>query len=249
MTAIGGAVQPGPAGLGGDNAPRRVAPASSEKVGTRERIGPRRLYLKEGSMPANDPTPTRPSLLLRIRDAGDRSAWEQFVGQYAPMIYRFALRRGLQDADAADVTQEVLRTVAAKAGRLEYDPAVGSFRAWLFTVTRNTLINVQKSESRSPRGTGDTAMQDRLDAQPAPTADEAAAWEQEYRQRRLAWAAERVRGHCEESTWQAFWRTAIQGEAPRSVAQSLGLSVGAVHIAKSRVIARLKAVLGELSDE
>src|SRR5215472_3471826 len=127
--------------------PRREPPASSSTGSRRKTLGPGeriplpRLYLEEGTMPANDAMPTRPSLLLRIRDAGDRLAWEQFVSLYAPMIYRFVRRRGLQDADAADVTQEVLRVVAAKAGRLEYDPTRGSFRAWLFTVTRNTLIN------------------------------------------------------------------------------------------------------------
>jgi RNA polymerase sigma-70 factor (ECF subfamily) len=200
-------------------------------------------------MPAHDPMPTRPSLLLRIRDAGDQSAWEQFVSLYTPMIYRFVRRRGLQDADAADVTQEVLKVVAAKARCLEYDPALGSFRAWLFTVTRHTLINTQKHQSRHPRGTGDTAMHHRLDAQPAPSPDEQELWEQEYRTSRLNWAAERVRAQCEETTWQAFWRTAVEGQGARSVAESLGMSVGAVHIAKSRVIARLKAVLGTLPEE
>ena len=76
-----------------------------------------------------------------------------------------------------------------------------------------------------------------------------ALWEQEYRNSRLNWAAERVRVKCEDTTWQAFWRTAVEGESPRSVAEALGMSVGAVHIAKSRVIARLKAVLGELPEE
>lgn len=200
-------------------------------------------------MPANDPMPTRPSLLLRIRDGGDRPAWEQFVSLYAPMIYGFVRRRGLQDADAADVTQEVLRVVAAKARELEYDPAVGSFRAWLFTVTRHILINAQKRQARHPRGSGDTAMLERLEEQPATGPAEEEVWEQEYRTSRLNWAAERVRGHCEDNTWRAFWRTAVEGESPRSVAESLGMSVGAVHIAKSRVIARLRAVLGELPEE
>ena len=200
-------------------------------------------------MPATDPMPTRPSLLLRIRDVGDRLAWEQFVALYTPLIYRFLRRRGLQDADAADVTQEVLRVVAAKARCLEYDPAVGSFRSWLFTVTRHTMINTQKRHSRHPRGTGDTAMHHRLDAQPAPGPDEKELWEQEYRHSRLNWAAERVRNHCEDTTWRAFWRTAVDGDSPRAVAESLGMSVGAVHIAKSRVIARLKAVLGELPED
>jgi RNA polymerase sigma-70 factor (ECF subfamily) len=200
-------------------------------------------------MQGKDPLSTRPSLLLRIRNAGDRTAWDQFVSLYAPMIYRFVRRRGLQDADASDVTQEVLRLVAAKAHRLDYNPAVGSFRSWLFTVTRNTMINMLKHQARHPKGTGDTSVADRLAAHPAQTADERELWEREYRNSRLTWAAERVRGQCESKTWQAFWRTAIEGESPRMVAESIGLSVGAVHIAKSRVIARLKAVLGELAGD
>jgi len=82
---------------------------------------------------------TRPSLLVRIRDAADREAWRQFVELYAPLVYRFARRRGLQDADAADLTQDVLQAVARSSGRLEYDPRRGTFRGWLFTVDRNKL--------------------------------------------------------------------------------------------------------------
>src|SRR5205823_3239375 len=82
---------------------------------------------------------TRASLLVRIRDGQDAEAWRQFVRVYAPVVYGFARKRGLQDADAADLMQEVLRSVAAAAGHLEYDPRRGSFRGWLYTVTRNKL--------------------------------------------------------------------------------------------------------------
>ena len=84
---------------------------------------------------------TRPSLLVRIRDARDREAWGQFVEVYAPLVYDMARRRGLQDADAADLTQDVLRSVAGAIGRLDYDPRRGTFRSWLFSVAQNTLID------------------------------------------------------------------------------------------------------------
>src|SRR5262245_19099772 len=82
---------------------------------------------------------TRASLLVRIRDGGDAAAWREFVQAYGGMIYGFARGRGLQDADAADLMQDVLRSVAAAAGRLDYDSRKGSFRAWLYKVTRNKL--------------------------------------------------------------------------------------------------------------
>jgi RNA polymerase sigma factor (sigma-70 family) len=186
-------------------------------------------------MPTEDHRLTRPSLLLRIRDADDRAAWEEFVGLYAPLVYRFARRRGLQDADASDVSQQVLQAVAQSARRLDYDPGRGSFRGWLLTVTRNILINALKRKDRQPIATGETSFHERLEAQPAPRVPDEAIWEQEYQRSRLAWAAERVRPRFEETTWRAFWRTAVDGESPREVAESLGLSVGAVHIAKSRV--------------
>ena len=183
---------------------------------------------------------TRPSLLVRIRDAADREAWRQFVDLYAPLVYRFARRRGLQDADAADLAQDVLHAVARSSERLEYDPRKGSFRGWLFTVARNKLHTFLRRRERQRRRTADVPV-DRLAEEPAaPESEEEALWEQEYQQRLFDWAAEQVRGHFQNRTWQAFWRTAVEGRSPREVAEALGLSVGAVYIAKSRVLARLK---------
>src|SRR5438046_2590559 len=89
----------------------------------------------------NEAPATRASLLVRLRDADDGPAWTQFVELYAPLIYGFAKKSGLQDADAADVTQEVLRAVAGAARRLEYDPNRGTFRGWLFTICRRELCD------------------------------------------------------------------------------------------------------------
>ncbi|MGR5411090.1 RNA polymerase sigma factor, partial [Vibrio sp. PNB22_8_2] len=76
---------------------------------------------------------TRPSLLVRIRDGGDAEGWRLFVDLYGPLVYGFARRQGLQDADAADLTQDVFQSVAGAVRRLDYDPRKGSFRGWLYT--------------------------------------------------------------------------------------------------------------------
>jgi RNA polymerase sigma-70 factor (ECF subfamily) len=196
----------------------------------------------------NAPT-TRPSLLLRLRDAADQQAWGQFVELYGPLIYGFARKHGLQDADAADVMQEVLRSVAGAARRLEYDPERGSFRGWLFTVVRNKLRNFQARQGRHVQGKGDTTAQNLLEQHPAPADNPEALWDREYEQRLFAWAAEQIRGGFEEKTWQAFWQTAVEGHGAARVAEALGMSVGAVYIAKSRVLARLRQQIQELQLE
>ena len=119
-----------------------------------------------------DPPTTRPSLLIRIRDARDAEAWQEFVKLYGPVIYGYARKRGLQDADAADLTQDALRTVAAAAGRLEYDPRRGRFRAWLFTLVHRKLLDYLTSRQRRLQGTGDTQILIRLQEQPAPPPEE-----------------------------------------------------------------------------
>src|SRR5947209_18390456 len=95
---------------------------------------------------------TRLSLLARLRDARDHDAWSDFVGLYAPVIYRFARRHGLQDADAADLTQDVLRGVAGGIDRLDLDPQRGRFRSWLFTLAHRRLYDLQLQQRREPPG-------------------------------------------------------------------------------------------------
>ncbi len=192
---------------------------------------------------------TQPSLLVRICDVQDSQAWSQFVEVYAPLVYGFARKHGLQDADAADLTQDVLRAVAAAASRLAYDPARGSFRAWLFTVVRNKLRNFLASQARQCLGSGDSSAQDLLEAQPARADAEAALWDQEYEQRLFTWAAEQVRGGFHDSTWQAFWQTAVEGRSSKAVAEVLGMTVGAVYIAKSRVLAKLRERIQQLQED
>ena len=86
-----------------------------------------------------DTPKTRLSLLVRIRDSQDDLAWSEFVDVYAPLIHGFACKQGLQDADAADLTQDVLRAVARAIKRLDYDAERGTFRGWLFTAGQSHL--------------------------------------------------------------------------------------------------------------
>jgi RNA polymerase sigma factor (sigma-70 family) len=186
--------------------------------------------------------PTRPSLLIRLKAPRDERAWVEFVEIYEPLIARLARRQGLQEADAADLTQDVLRTVAGAIEQWDPDPARGSFRAWLFRITRNLIVNLMTARRRrtASYGTGDTNMVALLEAQPAPEGDDSALFDAEYRRRVFTWAAERIRGSFHETTWQAFWRTGVEGQDVASVAALLGMTPGAVYVARSRVMARLR---------
>jgi RNA polymerase sigma factor (sigma-70 family) len=190
--------------------------------------------------------PTRASLLIRLRDPQDQEAWRQFIEVYSALIYAFARKRGLQDADAADLMQEVLRSVSSAVGRLNYDPGRGSFRGWLYTVTRNKLSTFLSRQSRQVLGTGESGMQQRLAEEAVPGEDE--LWDQEYERRLFEWAAERVKNNAGESVWQAFWQTAVEGKNPKEVARGLGMSVGAVYVAKSRTLAQVREQIQQFQE-
>jgi RNA polymerase sigma factor (sigma-70 family) len=160
------------------------------------------------------------------------------VGLYGPLVYGFARRRGLQDADAADLTQEVLRAVARSAGRLEYDRRRGTFRSWLFTIAHREVCDFLAGRRRHLPGSGDPAVQLWLEDQPAQ--EDEARWNEEHDRRLLAQALAAVRGLFHDATWRAFWLTAVEGRRAPDVARELGTSVVAVYKAKSRVLAHLR---------
>ncbi len=195
----------------------------------------------------DEPPDTRHSLILRLRDPADEVAWREFASLYEPLIYQLARRKGLQDADARDLCQDVLVTVSRAADRWDPDPSKGSFRGWLSRVTRNLLINFLTR--REEPGTGRTSVVDLLEAQPKFDAAATDLFDVEYRRRLFQWAAEKVEQEFTPDTWQAFWRTAVGGETPAAVAQNLGVSIGAVYIARSRVLARLRKQIEQLGDE
>jgi RNA polymerase sigma factor (sigma-70 family) len=190
---------------------------------------------------------TRRSLIVKLRDPADTAAWREFVALYEPLVYRLARRKGLQDADAQDLCQDVFQTLARSIDR--WDPARGSFRAWLSRITRNLLVNVLSRGKHRPRGSGSTSIQDLLEAQASDDPSATAVFEAEYRRNLFHLAADKVRGEFAPLTWQAFWQTAVDGCPPKDVAAEIGLSLGALYVARSRVLSRLKQRIEQLGNE
>jgi RNA polymerase sigma-70 factor (ECF subfamily) len=190
--------------------------------------------------------PDQPGLLARLRDRADAEAWTTFVTVYAPWVYGLARRRGLQHADAADLTQDVLRAVVCTAPRFTYDPRRGSFRGWLFTVARNRIRKWFGACKRRPAASGDERVRRRLAEMPAP--EPCADGDREEREHLLARIAEQVRPTFRATTWQAFWQTTVGERDAAQVGGELNLSVGAVYIARCRVLARLREQVQQLAD-
>ena len=190
---------------------------------------------------------TRSTLLARVRDSRDSESWEQFVEIYSPLVVRYCKNRGLQDADASDVSQEVMQVAIGSLRSFRYDRGRGSFRSWLLRVTYHKLGHFFDKQKRHPRGSGDTGVHKLLEAQ--PTLAVSREWDREYKRRLFEWAAARVRPEFKGTTWEAFQRTAQGREAPEAVAESVGMSVSAVYQAKSRVMSRLREKVLEVAEE
>jgi RNA polymerase sigma-70 factor (ECF subfamily) len=184
---------------------------------------------------------TRASLLVRLRDSRDEAAWTQFLELYAPLVYGYARKAGLQDADAEDLAQGVFVAVAGAVGRLKYDPRRGSFRNWLFTIVRHKLSHWHAARKIRCQGSGDSAIQQLLETFPSPGGED--EWQAECQDRLFSWACEQVRRDVTEATWQAFWRTAVAGQPSKQVAGDLGVTVATVYVSRSRVLARLKELV------
>jgi RNA polymerase sigma-70 factor (ECF subfamily) len=193
-----------------------------------------------------EPT-TRRSLVLRLRNSDDEAAWGEFMELYEPLVYRLARTKGLQDADALDHCQDVFRAVASAIERFDPDPAKGSFRGWLFRIARNLLVNLLAAQRRQVRGAGSTSVQELLEAQPSADVEAQSEYETAFKRRAFQWAAEQVQGEFTDSTWLAFWKTGVENRPVADVAEELGLTPGAVYVARSRVLARLRERVQQLT--
>lgn len=189
---------------------------------------------------------TRNSLLVRLSNATDTGAWVAFQAIYEPTIYQLAKDRGLQDSDARDVTQEVLLAVHCQIGAWEYGTSKGTFRGWLFRVTRNLTLKAVRQRGRRSR---QLVYTDILDQWPVSQDTGASLFLLEYQRQAFQWAAKSIRNRFEPASWQAFVRTGIGAEVAAEVAADLGMSVGAVYAAKCRIMSQLRDLVERLTSE
>jgi RNA polymerase sigma factor (sigma-70 family) len=187
----------------------------------------------------SDQPKTRLSLILRLRHADDAAAWQEFVEIYQPLIFRLARSRGLQEADALDMTQEVMARVAKAVNHWDPDPQRGTFRGWISRITRNLVIEFLRSKNRRPVTSSDSSIDQFIQSTPGPS-PETELFDLEHQRQVFVWAAEKVRGSFRPKSWQAFWLTAVDNRSADDVANELGMTKGSIYIARSRVMAKLK---------
>lgn len=191
---------------------------------------------------------TRASLLIRVRDRADQAAWYEFVEIYRPVILRLARQKGMQEADAEDVAQQVLVAVAKAIEQRGHDPKRAKFRTWLHRVAHNAILNAL-TRGRPDRGSGDSALRAVLNGHESHSGPDSDLLRLEYRREVFRWAARQVRLEFRQATWDAFWLTAIEGRAVEDVAQELGKNRGAIYAARSRVMRRIQEKVAEYEQE
>jgi RNA polymerase sigma-70 factor (ECF subfamily) len=190
---------------------------------------------------------TSASLIHRLRDGDNQAAWRKFVDLYTPLLFYWARKSGLQEQDAADLVQEVFALLFVKLPEFEYRPQEqrsGRFRAWLRTVTLNKW-----KERRRKRQAEALEPADPRWSEPTVPDDAEAFWRDEYDQFLVARALTNMQAQFQPTSWQACWETTVNGRAAADVAAELGLSEGAVFVAKSRVLRKLRQELAGLLDE
>lgn len=190
---------------------------------------------------------TRNSLLLQVRDHANAEAWEEFAAIYRPVICRLAVLKGLQPADAEDLAQQVLVSVAKAINRWEPDSDRAKFRTWLRRVADNAILNAL-TRRRPDRGAGDIGDNDLLSQQAVHSGPDSGLLRIEYRREVFAQAAQQIRGEFSDDTWAAFWMTAVDNIEINAAARKLGRTRGSVYAARSRVMKRLKQKIEDFDD-
>jgi RNA polymerase sigma-70 factor (ECF subfamily) len=194
-------------------------------------------------------TATSGSLLMRLKD-GQPAAWERLTSLYAPLVYHWCRSMRLPEQDMPDVFQQVFQAVASHIQAFHKDRPGDTFRHWLRAITRNKVRDHFRRSARQAQAAGGTDAQiyfSQLAAPADPEAgDENDSHDEEGEVRHLLRGAlERIRGQVHPQTWQAFWKVVVEGKTPEQAGEELAMRPGTVRVAKSRVLSRLRAELGD----
>ena len=193
------------------------------------------------------PPETRHSLIARLKDPRDQIAWEEFVEIYRPVVYRVAIGKGIQSADAEDVTQKVLLSVSQAVERWVPDPERARFRTWLNRVAQNAVINAI-TRGKPDQGSGDSCFLALLAQQPDDAEPDSRLIRLEFRRESFRVAARAIKSEFQNETWQAFWLTAVEGQTIEEAAKQLGKKTGSIYTARCRVMKRLQDRVAEMTD-
>ena len=193
----------------------------------------------------NDLIPTRESLLSRLKDWRDEASWQDFFDTYWRLIYGLARKAGLSDAEAQDIVQETVLSVARKIDGFRYDPKVCSFKTWMLNLTRWRIVDQLRKRppnrarpcfraDRAPR----TATIERI-ADPAGLCLEA-MWDEEWQQHLLSVAIQRVKSKVNPEHYQIFHLCVFKEWPVKKIVRELGVSAAQVYLARHRIAALLK---------
>lgn len=196
-------------------------------------------------------TGTRRSLLTRLKNWDDSEGWREFFDRYGKLIYRFAIKRGLSDAESQDVVQETLLAVAKQMPGFRYDPAKGSFRRWLFNQARWRIADEfrRRRPAASFQVVTDGTSTRTAEMERVPDASEEkleALWDSEWREHQTARALERVKAEVSERQYQMFHLFTVQGWSMAEIVRTLKVNRAQVYMAKMRVGKLVKAELAAL---
>jgi RNA polymerase sigma-70 factor (ECF subfamily) len=192
-------------------------------------------------MKENTFIPTRRSLLSRLKDWGNDDSWREFFNTYWRLIYDFARKAGLNEAQAEDIVQETVISVANQMPGFQYDPANGSFKSWLMQVTRRRIADHLRKHYRSGDqaavhiDAGDAAAEEVSGVADASSAALDSLWEEQWREHVRGAAIERVKRRVRPEQFQMFEFAIMKGWPARKVADALGVTLTQVYMARHRV--------------
>jgi RNA polymerase sigma factor (sigma-70 family) len=188
---------------------------------------------------------------LNARSRPEReAAWEQVVKRYGPRIFTWCQQRRLQEPDAADVTQEVLKRLFQYGGSVirKYNPEKGGFRAWLKKTTINAINSYLKENQQKWAGAGGSAVLEVLKQAQAPK-DLAKELEEAFDLELREVAEERVRQRVEGHVWEAYWQVAKEGKPASEVAHQVGVPISNLYVYQGRVVKMLQEEIRQLEEE
>jgi RNA polymerase sigma-70 factor (ECF subfamily) len=193
-------------------------------------------------------TDTPRSLLERLRARPDDASWKRFLDLYTPLLERWLRQSGVDDADAADLLQEVFATLVRELPSFEHNARTGAFRCWLRTILVNRVRCFWTDRRAAPVTADSRDILRDLDRLEDPTSDLSKLWDRQHDTFLARRVLELIEKDFTASTWHAFRRLVLEGAKPAAVAAEMGVTVNAVLLAKSRVLRRARQEIAGLTE-